>query len=197
MRDAQNAAMNSAGAASTTAGQYGSTAAGIGANLVPFLTRQMTNPQGMSQQDIGAQMTSQLAGTGGATSGLTGAAGKMATVGRNPMGFSAALDAAARTADKSNAGAGERVAANNANVKLQQQNEAAQQLGNLYGTSGKLGVESQGQVAPDVNAAVDASKTGWLQNLEGIQGMISGGVDAYGNLLKGRAAMMQAQNGGG
>lgn len=184
MRDAANAAMNAAGTASTTAGQYNSTAGGIGANLVPFLTRQMTNPQGMSQRDIGAQMTSQLAGTGGATSGLTGAAGKMATVGRNPMGFSAALDAAARTADKLNAGAGERVAANNANVKLQQQNEAANQLGNLYGTSGKLGVELQGQVAPDVNADVNASKTGWLQNAEGIGGMLAGGTDAYANLLK-------------
>ncbi|HZP06799.1 MAG TPA: hypothetical protein VFB43_18005 [Terracidiphilus sp.] len=174
MRDAANAALNAAKTASTTAGQYGSTAAGIGANLVPFLTRQMTNPQGMSQQDIGAQLTSELAGTGGATSGLTGAANKMATVTRNPMGFSAALDAAARTADKANAGAGERIAANNANIKLQQQNEAAQQLGGLYGTAGRLGVESQGQVAPDVNAAADANKTGWLQNMTDIIGSLSG-----------------------
>lgn len=166
--------MNAAGTAATNAGQYNSTAGGIGANLVPFLTRQMTNPQGYSQRDIGSMLTNSLAGTGGATSGLTGAAGKMAATTRNPMGFSAALDAAARSRDQAAAKTGESVAANNADVKLKQQQEASNQLGGLYGTAGKLGIESQGQVAPDVNSAVNASKSGWLQNLEGITGMLSG-----------------------
>jgi hypothetical protein len=178
MRDAANQALQAGNTAATTAGGYNATASGIGANLVPFLTRQMTNPQGMSQRDIGAQLTAGLAGAGGATAGLTGAAGKMAATTRNPMGFSSALDAAARERARAGAGTAERVAANNADVKLRQQQEAEQGLGGLYGTAGRLGVESQGQTAEDVNAAANASKTGWLQNLTAL--MQAGDSDASG-----------------
>ena len=177
MRDAVNAARQAASTAATTAGTYGAQAGGIGANLVPQLTRQMQNPQGYSQRDVGAQLTNALAGAGGATSGLTGAAGKMAVDTRNPMGFSSALDAAAMQRDKAAAGAGERVAANNADVKLKQQQEAEQGLGNLYGVNTRAQIESQGQVAPDINAQVNAGKSGWLQNAEGL-------VDTYGGLFK-------------
>ena len=168
MRDAQQQASNAAGTAATTAGTYGAQAGGIGANLVPFLTRQMTNPQGESQRDIGAQVTQALAGAGGVNAGVTGMAGKEAMTTRNPMGFSAALDAAARSRDKTGAQAGEKVAANNAEVKLNQQSDAAKQLGSLYGTDVKGQLESQSQVAPDVMAQVAANKTGWLQNGEGL-----------------------------
>jgi hypothetical protein len=165
MRDAQAAAAQAAGTAATTAGSYGNQAGGIGANLVPFYTRQMTNPQGYSQRDVGAQLTSALAGTGGATSGLTGAAGKMAANTRNPMGFSSALDAAARERDKGAAGVGERIAANNADVKMKQQQEAGQGLSGLYGMDVRGQIESQGQVAPDINAQMNAAKYGWMQQI--------------------------------
>lgn len=165
MRDAQQAAANAANTAATTAGTYGGLAGGIGANVVPFLTRQMTNPQGYSQRDIGAQLTNALAGAGGATSALTGAAGKMAVNTRNPMGFSAALDAAARQRDKAAAGAGENIAARNADVKLKQQQEAVQGLSGLYGMDVRAQLESQGQVAPDINSWMNASKYGWIQQI--------------------------------
>ena len=165
MRDAQAAAKQAATTAATTAGGYGAQAGGIGANLVPQLTRQMQNPQGYSQRDIGAQLTAGLAGAGGATAGLTGAAGKMAMDTRNPMGFSSALDAAAMQRDKAAAGVGERVAANNADVKLKQQQEAQQGLSGLYGMDQRAQIESQGQVAPDINAQMNASKYGWMQQI--------------------------------
>ena len=119
----------------------------------------------MSQQDIGAQLTNGLAGAGGATAGLTGAAGKMAATTRNPMGFSSALDSAARSRDMAAAKTSEGVAANNADVKLKQQQDAASGLSGLYGMSSKAGIESQGQVAPDVNAQMNAAKYGWLQQI--------------------------------
>lgn len=148
MRSAVSQASDAEKQAAVTAGQYGSTAAGIGANVIPFATRQMTNPTGYSQRDIGAQLTSALAGAGGATSGLTGAADKMSQTTRNPMGFSAALDQAARDRAKAAASTSEGVAAKNADVKLQQQNQAMNTLSGLYGTAGQLGVESAGQEAP-------------------------------------------------
>jgi hypothetical protein len=149
MRDSQQAA-NTAG---TAAGGYGATAGGIGANVIPFLTRQLTNPQGESQRDIGSQLTQSLAGTGGATAGLTGAAGKMSMDGRNPVGFSGALDVAAMQRDKGNAMAGEKVAANNAEVKLNQQSTAGADLSKLYGMSTQAQGEQAGVQAKDLQTA--------------------------------------------
>lgn len=168
MRDVSNSLGQAANSASSTAGSYGATAGGIGANLVPFLTRQMSNPQGFSQRDQTAQLANAQAGAGGATAGLTGAANKEGAVTRNPNGFSAALDAAARSRDKAAAGAGERVASNNADVKLKQQQEATQQLGGLYGTAGKLQTENAGQVAPDLLAKLKANQYGWMQQVPAV-----------------------------
>lgn len=176
MRDAQAAAQQAGTTAATTAGNYGAQAGGIGANLVPFATREMTNPQGYSQRDVGAQLTAGLAGAGGATAGLTGAAGKMAADTRNPMGFSSALDDAARQRDKAAAGVGERVASNNADVKLNQQKEGAGLLSGLYGMDVRGQTENAAQIAPDVQAQVAANKTGWLQNAEGL---VDTGADVF------------------
>ncbi len=149
MRDSQVAA-NTAGQA---AAGYGSTAGSINANLTPFLTRQMDNPQGMSQRDVGAQVTAGLAGTGGATAGLTGAVGKMGADTRNPKGFSGALDAAAQQRDKGNAMVGEKIAANNADVKLNQQSTAAGDLSKLYGMNTAAQTGEAGVQAKDLDAA--------------------------------------------
>jgi len=174
MRSAVSASQNAANAAGTAAGQYNQTAGDIGANLIPYETRQLFNPQGMSQRDIGAQMTAALGGTGGATSALTGAAGAEATRTRNPVGFSSALDDAARQAGRTVAGVGEKVAANNANVKLDQQKQAGQMLGELYGSSSRAGV-GEGEVqGKDIQDMISANQTGWLQNIEGILNSIRG-----------------------
>jgi hypothetical protein len=149
LRDSQ-AAANTAGSA---AGSYGSTAGGIGANVIPFETRQLTNPTGLSQRDIGARITQGLAGTGGATAGLTGAAGKMGMDTRNPVGFSGALDAAAMQRDKGNAMVGEKIAGDNSEVKLNQQSQAASNLGKLYGMSSEAQTGEAGVQAKDLQTA--------------------------------------------
>ena len=174
MRDAKAQAQQAGTTAATTAGNYGAQAGGIGANLVPQLTRQMNDPQGYSLRDVGAQLTAGLAGAGGATAGLTGAAQKMGADTRNPMGFSSALDAAAMQRDKAAAGVGERVASNNADVKLKQQQEAEQGLSGLYGMDVRGQTENAGQVSQDVNAQANANKTGWLQNMNDTISAISG-----------------------
>lgn len=165
MRDAANAAGNAATTAANTSSGFGSSASTIGSQLVPYMQRQLTNPSGYSQQDIGAQLTNALAGAGGATAGLAGAASKNAATSRNPMGFSAALDAASRNRDKAAASSAEGIAANNANVKLGQQSDAAKALQGLYGTDVSAQNAAAGQVSDDINSQVNASNSGWLQNL--------------------------------
>lgn len=165
MRDAAAAAGNAATTAANTGAGYGANASSIGSQLVPFLQRQLTAPSGYSQQDIGAQLTNAMAGAGGATSGLAGAASKNAATNRNPNGFSAALDAASRNRDKAAASSAEGIAANNANVKLGQQSDAAKSLQGLYGTNVGAQNTASGQVADDLNSQVNAGQSGWLQNL--------------------------------
>lgn len=164
MRDEVNQAKAAGATAASTAAGYGSDASTIGSTLTPFLTRQMTNPGGMSQQDIGQQLTASLAGAGGATSALTGAANRNMAATRNPNGFSSALDAAARSRDKAAAMGSESIAGKNADVKLQQQSGAEKTLAGLYGTDVSGQNAASGQIAGDVKAAADANQTGWLQN---------------------------------
>jgi hypothetical protein len=156
-------ANNAATTAQGTAAGLGASASGIGSTLTPYLTSQLNHPSGYSQQDIGSMLSSGLAGSGGATAGLTGAAGKMGMTERNPNGFSAALDSAARTAGKTNAGISEGINAQNTGVKLQQQSQAGSLLSGLYGTDVSGQNNASGQVARD--AQIGNSMSGLNQGL--------------------------------
>ncbi|MFP5230769.1 MAG: hypothetical protein ACLGXA_24395 [Acidobacteriota bacterium] len=187
MRSAVNQAQNAATTAGNTASGYGAGASTISSTLVPFESRQLTNPSGMSQQDIGAQLTAGLAGAGGATAGLAGAANKDAATTRNPVGFSAALDAASRNRAKAAASTSEGIAANNANVKLNQQQTAGDILGKMYSTDVSGQNQASSQIAPDINAQVNASNSGWLQNLLKTVSTIGGAAGGAGQLMTGLA----------
>lgn len=178
MRNAQNQASNAYQTASGTAADLGAEAQGIGANVTPFLTDEMLHPQGLGQTGIAAETGAALGGAGGAASGLTGVANQRAAASRNSGGFQAALDDAARSRMKAAAGASEGIQAQNENLKQTQQQEGAGGLEKMYGvdTSGML--QSQGQEANDINAEVNAGKSGWLQDtmgvLQGLGGIASG-----------------------
>ena len=174
MRDAQTQALQAGQTAGVQAGQYGANAAAVNANLAPYLTRQLNNPAGMSQRDIGAQLTNALAGAGGTTSALSGAATRMGGMTRNPVGFAGALDSAARSRDKAAASTAEGVEANNADVKLKQQSQAAQGLGSLYGMDTHAQMGESEQQAGDINSAVGADKTGWFQRMQAILSDVAG-----------------------
>ena len=164
MRSAVGQAGNAFKTAQATGAELGAEAQGIGSNLTPFLTAEMLHPQGLGQEGIGAETGAALGGAGGATSGLMGAAAQRAAVSHNAGGFDAALDAAARERMKQAGTSSEQIQAQNENMKEGQRQAGAAGLGKLYGvdTSGML--ESQGQEANDINAEVNAGKSGWLQN---------------------------------
>lgn len=184
-RAISNAAGNAATTNGATAGQYGSQAAGINSTLTPFLTRQMTNPTGESIKDQGAQLTNALAGSGGVTSGLIGAANKFGAANRNPMGFSSALDAAARIGQQGNAKAGSQVAADNTKVKLGQQADASKELAGLFGTNVDAQLKSQQNQNDSLAQQIAAQKTGWLQNMDQT-------ISALGDAATGAAKVKQA-----
>jgi len=164
MRSAVNQASQAYGNANNTATTLGAEGQGIGANLTPFLTSELQHPQGYSQEDTSAMLSAGLGGAGGANSGLVGEANKMAATTRNAGGFQAALDDAARQRTKAAAGTSEGIAAQNAGVKQQQQQDAARGLQGMYGTDTSGMLNAMNQEHEDVNSEADANKSGWLQN---------------------------------
>jgi hypothetical protein len=170
MRSAVDQASKAATNAGNTSANLGAEASGIGSTLTPFLTSELEHPQGYSQGDTSAMLSAGMGAAGGANAGIVGEAAQRAGASRNAGGFQAALDDAARQRMKANAGTAEGIAASNAGVKLGQQQDAARGLQGMYGTDTSGMLQASGQIAPDVNAEVNADKTGWLQNAQGLLG---------------------------
>lgn len=188
MKSAQNQAGAATTTASNTGANYGQAAAGVNSNLVPFETQQLLHPMGYSPQDQSAMLAAGMGGAGGATSAVAGQAAQQAAQSGNASGFTANLDAAARDRAKASAGSAEGIAAGNAGVKLQQQQQAAGALGDISKQDTSAQIAAMGQVPEDINANANAGKSGWLQNVTGIMGALggagSGGAAAW-NAYKG------------
>jgi hypothetical protein len=174
MRSAVGQASNAYNQANNTSATLGGEGQAIGANLTPFLTQEMLHPQGLGQQGITAETSAALGGAGGAMSAFNGEAAQRAGASRNAGGFQAALDDASRQRMKAAAGASEGIQAQNENLKQTQQQEGAKGLQGMYGTDTSGMLESQGQEANDINAEVNASKSGWLQNAGALLGDAAG-----------------------
>jgi hypothetical protein len=167
-RAIQGAANADAKTAGDTAAGYGSSAAGIGSTVIPTLTRDVTNPTGFTPTEKNQQLVASQQGAGGATAGVTGAAGLAANRTRNSSALSSVLDQAART--KQQALSGNALGIQTADAKLAQQ-KRAQALGGLegmYGTDVSAQLKSMGIQDQDLNTAITAGNSGWLQNTEGV-----------------------------
>lgn len=188
MRSASNAAGSAASTAANTGAGLGASASGISSTLTPFLTGELNNPQGYTQQQTSAMLGSSLAGAGGATADIAGKANLAAATSRNAGGFQAVLDDAARQRAKAGAGASERIATGSADLAQQKQQDAAKGLQGMYGTDTSGMLDATGQVSKDIEAQTDASKTGWLQNATGVLSTIGGLAGGAGGLMSGMAA---------
>ena len=173
-RSAAAAAGKAAGVASNVAQGYGSTAAGIGSTLVPTLTQEATNPTGFTPTQLNNQLVAGEQGAGGATSGITGTAGLNAMRTRNSGALSSVFDAAARRQGQTLSQNALNVQNQNAMLQQKKQQEGLSGLEGLYGTDVGAQLKAMGIVPDDINAEVNASKSGWMQNLEGGISALSG-----------------------
>lgn len=185
--------LNAATTASNVGAGYGASGAGINSQLLPFLTRELNNPMGYTQQQQGAMLNQAEAGAGGSTAGLTTEANLATARNRNSGGFSGALDATARQRDKALAGTSENIAANNANLQQQQQQSAVSGLSKLEGMDTDAQLKAMGLVPEDLNAASKAYGQGdWLSGLNAITGAVGGlaktaagfGIPGFGGFAK-------------
>jgi hypothetical protein len=177
MARASTQATNLAGTDASTAAQDQAQAQGTYSNLNPFLENELKNPQGYSQGALTSMLGAGMAGTGGATSGVTGQAALEQARTRNASGFSGALDAAQRMRGQQNASASEGVAANNAQLQQQQQQSAASGLSGMYGTDSSNALNALGLQDKAIQTASD---TGWLnQAVKAGTGAVSAAAQAY------------------
>ena len=174
IRAATGAASNAAATAAATGAGYGEQAGGIGGMLVPYLENQITNPMGFGPAATNAMLVEGLEGAGGAASSLAGEAGLRAARSRNVGGATGILEELSREKMRTSAGVGLDVATKNALLQQQQRSQAQGQLENLYGTDVGAQLKAQSLVPEDINAWTNASKSGWLQNVEGMMGAVGG-----------------------
>lgn len=174
MRSAVGQAQGAAKTAADTSTQLGTEGQGIGSTLTPFLTQELEHPQGYSQQDESAMLSAGDAGAGGTTSAIQGQVARQAAQTHNGGAFNAVLDDAARQKAKAAAATSEGVAAADAGVKQNQQQDAARGLQGMYGTDTSGMLDASGQISRDVDAESQANSTGWLQNTTAIMKALQG-----------------------
>ena len=168
LRGEQAAADRATATAADTGAKLGSSAAGELAQVSPFYTREMNAEHLYDPTQINEMLTAAGAGAGAATGAAqTGLERQAATTG-NAAGQINALQELARDRMKTAAGASEGIAAQDVMGAKQLNQQGAQGLSGLYGENLHGQLAAMGQEANDINAATNASKTGWLQNAEGV-----------------------------
>lgn len=185
-RSLQQDAENAANTAKTTGANYGSSASGISAQLVPQLQREATGNVGLSPTQANNELVAGEQGAGGATAGVTGAAGLNAMRTRNSGALSGVLDQAARSKGQTLSNNALGVQKQSTDIARQNQERSQQMLSGLYGTDVGAQMHSMGLEAPDINAGVNAGNSGWFQDATQLI-----------NALGGKAAQAGAMAGGG
>lgn len=174
--------MGNSRTATGTASQYGNTAGQVGGTLIPGLTQQFQNPQGLGQAGLSAEFGAAEQAGGGATGAVQGEAGLNAMRTRNTGALSSVLDQAARRGGQNLSQSALGIQAQNEQLKQKQREEAAQGLQGLYGTDVGAQLKSMGIANEDLDTALKAGQQGWLQNTMGVLG-------GLGDLAKGAGSM--------
>lgn len=175
-------ALNQYGREGSFADTMNTRGAGDYSTIDPFLTNELTNPQGFGADTI-AQMLTQ---GGQAVSGATGAAKEAATLNASRTGNAAAIpgiiDATARNAMKQGSDNALNVNIKNALLKNEQQQDAAKGLEALYGEDVGSALRAMGLQNESLNAGTGASRAA-NENIWGpvktIGSLGLGAYDAY------------------
>jgi hypothetical protein len=166
LRAEEGMAKNAAGTAATTAGTLGTQASGELGQLNPFLSREMHAEHLFDPTQTNEMLTAAGAGTGAGIGTAESALQRQNATTGNAAGATKSLQEMARDRMKTGAGVSEGVAAQDVMGAKQLNQEGAAGMSGLYGDNLKGQLSAMGQEAGDINAATEASKTGWVQNVE-------------------------------
>src|ERR1019366_6666186 len=146
------------------AGTLGADAAGELGQVSPFFSREMKAEHGFDPTQTNEMLTAAGASTGAALGNANSAMQRQAATTGNASAATKSQQELARDAMKTNAGVSEGVAAADVQGAKVLNQEGAQGMQGLYGENLKGQLSAMGQEAGDINAATEASKTGWVQN---------------------------------
>lgn len=151
-------------AAGNLQARYGGLAGNTWSTLFPTLRQNLTNPQGFGK-DLNAINTANQQSIGGSVAGAVGQGNLQAARTGNAGGFAPALDEAARSGARQMSQNALGVQEQNAYLKNQQQQQAINALGNLYGENTNatlralgLGNEALGESNNALSVATGAAK---------------------------------------
>lgn len=188
-RQLQAQATQNAKTAGQTAAGYGSSASADSSAVTPFYTSELKAKHGFDPTQINELLTAAEAGAGGAAGSITGQAGLEAARTRNASGFTKSLDEAARDKDKALAASSEGIAGQDVMGAKELNQEGAAGLQGLYGTNVNAQLKAMGQQNEDVNTAIEAGKSGWLQNMTGVIGALGSAAQGAGSVMQGISKM--------
>jgi len=172
-RSLQANATGAANTAGTTASGYGSSAQNVNSTLLPALKNDVNNPQGFTPEQLNDMIVSGEQGAGGAASGIAGQAGLNAMRTRNSAALPGVLDQAARQKMQQSSQNNLNVQNESARLAQQKRSAALGGLENQYGTDVGAQLKAMGIQDQDLNTAIQAGNSGWLQNTMGVAGQLS------------------------
>jgi hypothetical protein len=175
-RAASNAAKSAGAQAAGTAATEQGQANALGAQLTPFYRQEMNAQHGFTPQQTNELLTAAGAGVAGAGANAMGEAASQAARTRNTSGFSAALDQNARDRQAQMGQIGAGVAAQDVLGAKQLNQQGAAGMQGLYGTDTEAMLKAMGIQTGDINAQIEAGKSGWLQNMNQTISAITGGL---------------------
>jgi hypothetical protein len=153
--------------------------------VVPRLTEWMNAEHLYGPDALNQLLTAAGAGTGGATGALTAEAALQGARTRNTGMLSPEYDALARGKQQSMASASEKIASQDVTGAVARQQDSAKQLGGMADASTEAALKAMGIQTQDINAEIEAGKSGWFQNMTGLISALGKGAQGAGSVLQG------------
>lgn len=177
------AAQSATNTANTTAGNYGTGAATVGSTLVPELTKEATNPTGLTPTERNNELVAGEQGAGGATAGITGQANLEAARTHNTGALSGVLDEAARAKTRQLSTNALNIENQNTALKESQRQAGLKGLEGTYGTDVGAQLKAEGLVPEDITA--------WNKAPTAL-GEVEGGLNTLANVASAGAGVKKA-----
>lgn len=181
--------IKNAGTGQARSADIGGNAQSLNNFLTPQLTQEATNPQGYTPQQLAYMNTASQQSLGGGAAATIGQANLTAARTRNAGGFQGAVGDANRATQRQASQNAVGIQAQQANLQQQQRQEALNGLQSLYGvdeqtalgylnsSNSALNSENQGSATIDKNL--------W-NNVNGIQGVVQGGLTGAQGIMQGK-----------
>ena len=168
LRKEEGEANAAANTAADVGANLGSVAAGERGVLQPFAQREMSAEHFFDPSQIGELLTHAGLGAGAESGKLESAMQRQAATTGNAAGATKGLQELARDRMKDASATSTGVAAQDVMGAKQLNQQGANLMSGLYGENLKGQLGAMGQEAGDINAGINASQHGWLQNTEGV-----------------------------